>query len=329
MKYIKIYADFLKKNLNPQRKLKVVFDCSNGTTELILKHLNTEKLKTTFINNIPDGNFPAHGPDPLKKNAMNDLRLAIRRHKADLGIIFDADGDRVFFADNKGRFINPDAIARLLIWNLKPKKIIIDIRTGWLVKNLKSQSAPSASASWRMGRRRTNLKIIESKVGHYFIKKLMRKIDADFSAEYSGHYYFSARGGSAFGGKKFYFDSGIMAAIEVINAISKLPYSTANFMDLLPQYYRSPELNFKVKNTKNILKKIEKYFKSQTKSYKLKAISYLDGLTMEFNPPANRWWFNLRPSNTEPLLRLNVEAENKKLLDKKIKILHSLISTFK
>src|SRR3989338_4263166 len=204
--FINIYSDFLKKNLNPQKKLKVIFDCSNGTAGPILKQLtiNNEQLTTYFINDKPDGNFPAHGQNPLKSGALKQLQNKVKKYKADFGIIFDADGDRVFFIDNLGRFINPDAIARLLIWNLKPKKIIIDIRTGWLVKNLKSQSAPSASASWRMGRRRTNLKIIESKVGHYFIKKLMRKIDADFSAEYSGHYYFSARGGSAFGGKKFY-----------------------------------------------------------------------------------------------------------------------------
>ena len=306
--FINIYSDFLKKNLNPQKKLKVIFDCSNGTAGPILKQLtiNNEQLTTYFINDKPDGNFPAHGPNPLKSGALKQLQNKVKKYKADLGIIFDADGDRVFFIDNLGRFINPDAIAKLLIWNLKPKKIIIDIRTGWLIKKIKNQ--------------KSKIKIIKSRVGHYFIKKLMRKIDADFSAEYSGHYYF----------KNFFFvDSGILAAIEIINAISKLPYNFSNFIELLPQYERSPEINFKIENSKQSIKKIEKYFKSQAKSYKLKAISYLDGLTMEFNPPANGWWFNLRSSNTEPLLRLNVEAENKKLLDKKIKILHSLISTFK
>src|SRR3990167_6992312 len=180
--FINIYSDFLKKNLNPQKKLKVIFDCSNGTAGPILKQLtiNNEQLTTYFINDKPDGNFPAHGPNPLKSGALKQLQNKVKKYKADLGIIFDADGDRVFFIDNLGRFINPDAIAKLLIWNLKPKKIIIDVRTGWL------------------------------------IKKMMRKTNADFAAEYSGHYYF----------KNFFFvDSGILAAIEIINAISKLPYN--------------------------------------------------------------------------------------------------------
>ena len=176
--FINIYSDFLKKNLNPQKKLKVIFDCSNGTAGPILKQLtiNNEQLTTYFINDKPDGNFPAHGPNPLKSGALKQLQNKVKKYKADLGIIFDADGDRVFFIDNLGRFINPDAIAKLLIWNLKPKKIIIDIRTGWLIKKIKNQ--------------KSKIKIIKSRVGHYFIKKLMRKIDADFSAEYSGHYYF-------------------------------------------------------------------------------------------------------------------------------------------
>ncbi len=317
MRYIKTYADFLKKNLNPQKKLRVVFDCSNGTAGLILKKLikakssrlrrgspKAAKLKANLINDVPDGNFPAHGPNPLKKSALNDLQSTIKKYKADLGIIFDADGDRVFFADNKGRFINPDAIARLLIWHLKPKKVIIDARTGWHVKQLTAD----------------NLQLITSRVGHFFIKKLMRKTNADFAAEYSGHYYF----------KKFFFaDSGILAAIEIINAISKLPYSSADFINLLPQYYRSSEINFKIKNLRESIKKIENYFKSQNTKYKILNTNYLDGLTMEFTSPAGEWWFNLRPSNTEPLLRLNIEAENKKLLDKEIKKLYSLTSSFK
>lgn len=306
MNYINLYVKFLKKFLNPQKKLKIVFDCSNGAAGLILKKIfpDYQLLITNYLNDKPDGNFPGHGPNPLKKGALRDLQLTVKKYKADLGIIFDADADRVFFIDNKERFVNPDAIANLLIWHLKSKKIIIDARTGWLIKKIQD----------------SRFKIYESRVGHYFIKKLMRKINADFAAEYSGHYYF----------KKFFsVDSGIMAAIEVINAVSKLPYSLSDFINLLPQYRRSNELNFKIKNPDRFIKKIEKYFKSKNSKYKILHIGYLDGLTMEFNPPAGGWWFNIRPSNTEPLIRLNIEAENKKLLDKELQKLHSLISKFK
>jgi len=299
-KYLNLYTDFLKKFLNPKCKLKVVFDCSNGTTGLILKKLKIENLKLKIINSIPDGNFPAHGPNPWTKDAMNQIRREALHRKADLGIIFDADGDRVFFIDNLGRVVEPDAIARLLIWQLQPKKVVIDVKTGWLVKKIKNQ--------------KSKIKIIESKVGHYFIKKLMRKIEADLGVEKSGHYYFK---------KFFYCDAGILTAIEIINAVSRLPYSLANFSDLLPQYYRSGELNFKIENPKQFIKIIEEKFKSKTTNYKLQITNYLDGLTMEFKGwPASRslgegWWFNLRPSNTEPLIRLNIEAKDLKTLNNK------------
>ena len=309
MDYIKIYADFLKKKLSPQKKLKVVFDCSNGTTGLILKQLitNNKQLITHFINDKIDGNFPAHGPNPSEIGALEQLQTAVLKEKADLGAIFDADGDRVFFIDNLGIFIDADVIGRLLIWHLNPKKIVIDTRAGWLIKKLTAN----------------NLQLTISRAGHYFIKKLMRKIKADFGAEKSGHYYFAIKEADK---EKLYIDSGILAAVEAINAISKLPYSLADFNDLLPQYYRSGEINININsvniqtqpdNINEILKKIEENFKNQFTD-QLK-ISYIDGLTIESAPPTGGWWFNLRPSNTEPVLRLNIEAENQEILDDLIK----------
>ena len=328
MNHITIYANFLKRFLNPKRKLKVVFDCSNGTTGMILKRLKIKDLRFKIINDEPDGNFPAHGPNPWAEDAMNQLKKEVLRRKADLGIIFDADGDRVFFVDNLGHVVEPDVIARLLIWQLQPKKVVFDIRAGWLVKKIQD----------------LRFKIYESRVGHFYIKKLMRKTGADLGVEKSGHYYF----------KKFFnCDAGILTAIEIINAVSKLPYSLAYFSDLLPQYYRSGEINIKIKNSnpksqKFLLKKIEKYFKSKTTNpdarsgLRLKHRSYkLDGLTMEFEGwPASRslgegglasrslsegWWFNIRPSNTEPLIRLNIEAESQKILEEKKKELMNFL----
>lgn len=302
MDYIKIYANFLKKFLEPQRKLKVVFDCSNGTAGLVLKNLLKPKIQSLspiLINEKPDGNFPAHGPNPLVPGALKQIRKTVIKHKADFGVIFDADADRVFFIDNLGKFINPDIIARLLIWRLKPKKTIIDIRTGWLVRKLTTDDRrPTTNSS----------QFTISKAGHYFIKKLMRKIGADFSAEYSGHYYFK---------NFFYADSGILVAIEIINAVSKLPYRLSDFVDLLPRYHRSDELNFEIKNDEErLMKKAEKTYKTEATK-----ISKLDGLTMEFSD----WWFNLRLSNTEPLARLNIETTSKNLLNRKIKEFKKLI----
>ncbi|MEE8131771.1 MAG: hypothetical protein V3T98_01880 [Candidatus Paceibacterota bacterium] len=310
MNYVNLYINFLKRFIKIKRPLKVVFDCSNGTAGLILKKLlkaKSYKLKADFINSEPDGNFPAHGPNPSKKGALSDLRFAISKHKVDLGVIFDADGDRAFFIDNRGRFINPDIIARLLIWHLKPKKVVIGVRTGWLIKKFQIPSTKLQINS--------KFKISISKTGHFFIKKLMKQKKADFGAERSGHYYFK---------NFFYAESGILAAIEVINAVSKLPYSLADFADLLPQYYRSSEISIRCQvsgvRIQKLLRRIEK--KLKTKSLKLKArISHLDGLTIE----TKDYWFNIRPSNTEPLIRLNIEAENKKVLQREKKRLTALI----
>ena len=298
--FIKVYSDFLKKRLSLEKRLKVIVDCSNGTAGLVLKELlkTNQLINYKLINQIPDGNFPAHGPDPLAAGVLEQLQKTVFKEKADLGVIFDADGDRVFFIDNLGRFINTDVIGRLLIWHLNSKKIVIDTRAGWLVRRLMTN----------------DLKLITSRAGHYFIKKLMKNINSDFGVEKSGHYYFAIKGNNK---EKLYFDSGILTAIEVINAVSKLPYSLANFNDLLPQYCRSGEINININsvntqtqpdNINEILKKIEESFKKQFTD-QLK-ISHLDGLTIESAPPTGGWWFNLRPSNTELLLRLNIEAEN-------------------
>ncbi|MCL5004870.1 MAG: hypothetical protein M1170_02935 [Patescibacteria group bacterium] len=305
--FIKIYANFLKKRIQPQKKLKVVFDCSNGAVGPTIKKLQitNPKLQIYLINEKPDGNFPGHGPDPWAKGAMEQLQKEVLRQKADLGVIFDADGDRVFFIDNLGCPVEPDIIARLLIWHLKPRKAVYDIRAGWLIKKLKIE----------------NLKLKTSRVGHFYIKKLMRKIGADLGVEKSGHYYFAIRN---FDKGELYYDSGILAAIEIINAVSKLPYSLANFIDLLPQYYRSGEINIKsqILNLKSqkLFKEIERKLKIQNLKFKIN-VSHLDGLTMEFLD----YWFNIRPSNTEPLIRLNMEAEDKKILEKKKKELIKLL----
>lgn len=313
--FIKIYSDFLKKKLRSNKKLKIIFDCSNGTTGPIIKKFIIHNSKFIILNSTPNGNFPGHGPDPWAKGAMEQLKKEISRQKADLGAIFDADGDRVFFIDNLGRAVEPDVIARLLIWRLNPRKAVYDIRAGWLVRKFQNPNY--------------KFQKFFSRVGHFYIKNLMRKIDADLGMEKSGHYYFALQNGK----KRLYYDDGILAAIEIINAVSRLPYSLANFADLLPQYYRSGETNIKIENGKikmeNLLKKFENYFKLKSTDYELRTINYLDGLTMEFISLAGEWWFNLRPSNTEPLIRLNAEATNKKLLDKSVKKIYSLVRNLK
>lgn len=297
MDYLKLYSDFLEKHLKLARPMKVVLDCSNGTTGLILKKIQTtsDKLKIILINNEPDGNFPAHGPDPLKENSINDLSRAVLQNKADLGVIFDADGDRVFFIDDQGRKISTDAVTALISKDFSGP-IILDVRFGYLIKELLGKSR----------------KIIESRVGHFFIKKLMARKKILFAAEISGHYYFSFDGGA-------YFDAAILAAIHFINQCSKIG-KLSKWIDLLPKYYWSGELNFKVDNKAKTMKKVENYFKKEAKK-----ISRLDGLKMEFSSSLGDWWLGIRPSNTEDLLRLIVGAKSEKAGQKQLEEVKKLL----
>ncbi|MEK9170610.1 MAG: hypothetical protein AAB674_03110 [Patescibacteria group bacterium] len=300
MDYINLYADFLKKFLKPKRKLKVVFDSSNGTTGIILKELfrksnvkgQMSNVSAIFINCRPDGNFPAHGPNPLAEGATAQLEKEVKKQKADLGIIFDGDGDRVFFIDNRGRWVDAHEAGYILMQNFKPPYVASAL-SSWRLKKSKVQSPKS--------------KVYISRVGHYFFKQMMRKKNASFGAEHSGHYYFR---------DFFYCDAGIFAAISIINFVSGLKTDLASWLDKLPKYYRSGEINFEIKNKNAVLNKIEKIYKNQGAK-----ISKLDGLTMEFSD----YWFNLRPSNTEDLLRLNMESVSQEILDKKLEEIKGLI----
>lgn len=289
------YVNFLKKFLKPKRKMRVVFDCSDGATGMVLDELfgSHPLVRSTLINAWPNGHFPAHGPNPLAKGAARQLVREVRRQKADLGVIFDADGDRVFFVDNRGREIDPNEAGYMLAQVFRPPYVVGEV-SSWRLKKLKAKSV----------KRKT---VFISRVGHYFFKKLMRAKRASLGLEHSGHFYFR---------DFFYCDSGILASIEVINFISRLPGGVAEWLDALPAYYRSGEINFKVADKENILRKIESAYKKDAI-----AMSKSDGLTMELEG----YWFNVRPSNTENLLRLNLEATGKEILKRELKKIKSMI----
>ncbi len=293
-KYIDSYAKFLNGKLDVRRKLKIVIDCSNGTTGLVAGKLKVEsgKLMIILINDRPDGNFPAHGPNPLIAGATAELEARVRKDKADLGVIFDADGDRVFFIDELGRSLDAHEAGYILAQVSKPPFVVSEIAS-WRLKRIKGAAV--------------------SPVGHYFFKNLMRKKEASLGLEHSGHFYFK---------DFFYCDSGILAAIKVINFVSALDGGISKWIGGLPGYFRSGEVNFKIRDKKKILAKLEKIY-----GKKADRISRLDGITMEFYPPAGGdHWFNVRASNTENLLRLNVEATDGETLKKKTAEISRLIS---
>lgn len=290
--FIDEYVDFLRGFLSEDAKtVNAIFDSSNGSAGPIIERLFSDSI---ILNGRLDGNFPNHAPDPLHRGSLDALQKKVVSDHADVGIIFDADGDRMFVVDDRGRAVDPDAVAYLLLWSLRPKQFISEVKAGWLIKQ-----------------QLFGVKRIESKTGHYFFKQAMHKWNAEFGHEESGHYYFK---------QFFYCDSGIMAAIEVLNAIEKLPYTLAQFVDLLPITHTSAEINFPVPLTRHgaLLERIERSYKKDAVR-----ISKLDGITMEFNNPD--WWFNVRFSNTEPLARLRVEAQDKPVYDARLKELTSIL----
>lgn len=290
MNYQERYVRFLSSAFKLKRKLKIVIDCSNGVTGPVLHELLSKQplIETVFLNDTVDGAFPAHGPNPFIAGAQNQLQETVRRIKADMGIIFDGDGDRVFFVDNQGQSIDPHEAAYILMQQFRGPYVI------------------GAISSWRLRQKKAYV----SRVGHYFFKQLMRKKKANLGLEHSGHYYFK---------KFFYCDSGIFAAIQVLNFTSKLDTSLLEWLEKLPRYYRSGEINFTVQNSDVTLNAFKKKYEPEAHS-----VSTLDGITVEFAD----WWCNLRSSNTEPLIRLNIEAKSRDELESRRKELIEFLKQF-
>ena len=282
--YVKHVLGFIDKR--KIKKLKIVVDSANGMgcleTDLILEKLPIEIIKMYCE---IDGNFPNHEADPLKEKNTIDLRERVKKEKADLGIAFDGDADRVFFIDEKGNKMPSDfitcLIAKEFLKEKKREKILYDLRSSWIVKEEVEKLGGKAYMS---------------KVGHAFIKEQLRKENAIFGGELSGHYYFK---------DNFYTDSAIIASLKIIQLLSR-GKKLSQLVKPLQKYFASGEINFEVSDKEAKMKELEK-------AYSDGKISHLDGIRIDFKD----WWFNVRPSNTEPLLRLNLEAKTKEITEKK------------
>ena len=290
MNYFNKYVSFLKKRIRLAVPLAIVCDSSDGTTGLVLKKIfaHERKMKATLLNATPNGNFPAHGPNPLSRGAMEALGRAVVKKGADLGAIFDADGDRVFFMDNLGREADLDKVTRLYLQNRKGK-YLTDVRSGYLLRG-KGQFV--------------------SEAGGPAIKRNMRKYGIGFGFERSGHFYFR---------ELFNCDSGVFMLIEVMNMVSALKrrgMTVADALESLPYHARIPETNFEVKNQALVFKAFERWARKR----RLK-LRYIDGITAE----GKNFWCNIRASNTEPVMRLNMEAKDDMILRQEVAELKTVI----
>ncbi|HEY4495811.1 MAG TPA: hypothetical protein VJC04_00430 [Candidatus Paceibacterota bacterium] len=279
MNYFKIYADFLRKFLFLKRPLTVVMDAFNGVGGVVAKEVFADYPLVRFIgiNDLPDGDFPVHGPNPLIAGAMSELSQKVVEEKADFGVAFDADGDRALFVDNLGRLVPTYVIAYLIFHKRRPP-FVVDEPIFKIFQYLKLIDLKN---------------IISSRVGYAFIRAAMRQANSSSTVEYSGHYCFE---------ETFQADSAMFAFIQVLNSLSAQKQTLAEFYDDLPPFAVDME-NFKFKETADwltIRKKFINHFSDRSKE-----IAERDGLTFDFNDG----WLNVRLSNNEPLLRFTVGAK--------------------
>ncbi|MBI9068636.1 MAG: phosphomannomutase/phosphoglucomutase [Salinivirgaceae bacterium] len=299
----KAYVEFQKQYLTDLKNIKIGLDCSNGMAALLIKDLLGDD--PIYLFDKMDGTFPNHEPNPLVEKNVEDLKNLVKKEKCDVGVIFDGDADRVMFVDEKGQFISPDLIIGLMAHYFLEEKglkgnVLQDIRTSKAVAEY-IETFGSKMHMWRVGRAFAALKL--------------REIDGIFGGELAGHYYF----------RDFYYsDSGIMAALIVLDIVNRKKKEGVTFSELIgniSKYANSGELNFKIEQKQDAMDAVRNYFTNLEKP----TASYdFDGYRVEYAD----WWFNIRPSNTEPYLRLLAEAKSESLLDEKLTKIKEIINTF-
>ncbi len=296
------YLDFLLKYKGDWSGLKIAMDVSNGMASLLVRDIFGDR--PTYIYEEMDGRFPNHEPNPLVPANVADLKKLVAGTKADIGVIFDGDADRVMFVDENSRFISPDLMIAVLGHYFLEERgekgyIHQDIRSS---KAVGEYLAPMGGVmnTWRVGRAFAALKL--------------REIDGVFGGELAGHYYFR---------DFFYSDSGMLAAILILNVVAKMKAQGVSLSQLIARierYQNSGEINFKLEDKKGAMDAVRDYFMQTEQST---AYMDFDGYRVEFPD----WWLNIRPSNTEPYLRFLCEATSKELLDEKVAKVREILTT--
>ena len=297
------YLAFLNQYKKDYSGLNLVIDYSNGMASLFAKDLYGDKYFP--LNEKADGTFPGHEPNPLDPENQEQIKEAVRSHQADLGIIFDGDADRVMFIDEKGAFISPDLIIALFAHfflkdTSKKERVVHDIRTSKAVGEYLAKFNADVTI-WRVGRA-------------YGATKL-RQVNGIYGGELAGHYYF----------RDFYFsDSGLLASLimlDIVNDFKKQGKSVSSLIHGISTYANTGEVNFRIEQKQEAMDKIVAHFRKQQTPT---AYYDFDGYRLEFP----EWWFNIRPSNTEPYLRFLAEAKSQQLLDEKTKQVYALLKPF-
>jgi phosphomannomutase len=276
-------------NTEGLRPLKIVVDAGNGMAGKMLPPI-FEDLPFEYVPMYfeLDGSFPNHPPNPIEPENMEELQQRVIAEGADFGAAFDGDADRVFIVDEKGVTMSGDLLAALVAKNVLEKEPGAAI----IYSAVCSKALPELVRS-EGGRP------IRTKAGHSIIKPQMRSNNAAFGGEHSGHFYFR---------DNYFADSGIIAMLTVAELVGRQQDPLSDLLAPIDPYVRSGEINSEVEDQAATLERLEEHYAEREDA----KIDHLDGLTVDFG----NWWFNLRPSNTEPLLRLNVEASDRATMER-------------
>jgi len=287
------YKNHVLKFLQPTRtKLKIAIDASNGmagkTVPAIFGKLPIEIIRINFEHK---GTFK-HEPNPLVEENLAEVKQAVVDNGCHFGFCFDGDADRLMMVDEKAQNVPCDLMTALMVpyfLEMKPNSAIVyDLRSSRVVAEeiIKHGGTPR-----------------RERVGHAFMKKAMRDSHAVFGGELSGHFYYA---------DNFCADSGLITLVHILNIVSRAKKPVSELIAPLRRYHASGEINFEVEDKQARMEEL-------ARRYSDGQVDYLDGVTVSFKD----WWFNCRPSNTEPLLRLNVEAKTKELLEEKLEQIKS------
>ncbi len=297
----KDYLDFLLKFKGDYSGLKIAFDLSNGMASLYAKEIFGDE--PSYIFEDLDGTFPNHEPNPLIPKNVEALQNLVQKVGADVGVIYDGDADRVMFVDNEGKFISPDLMIAVLGHYYVEERGL----TGTVLQDIRSSKAVGEYLA-PMGCRMETWK-----VGRAFAAKKLRELDGVWGGELAGHYYFK---------DFFYSDSGLLASmliLRVVASMKKKGVSLSQLIGRIARYKNSGEINFRIEDKKGAMDAVKEYF---TSAETPTAFMDFDGYRVEFPD----WWFNIRPSNTEPYLRFICEATSEALLEEKVAMTKKLLT---
>ena len=291
----KDYLDFMLKFKGDYSNLNIVFDLSNGMANLFAKEVFGDGPQYLF--DEIDGRFPNHEPNPLVAKNVEPLKEAVKKAGADIGVIYDGDADRVMFVDEKGQFVAPDLVIALMALyfcderGAKNPVVLQEIRSSKAVTEYLGAYGADVH-TWRVGRA--------------FAAPKLREIDGLWGGELAGHYYFK---------DFFYSDSGLLSSLivlRIVSALKKKGVTLSEQIGRIARYQNSGEINFRLEDKAGAMKAVCEHFR-ESEGEPQKFMDF-DGFRLEYPT----WWFNIRPSNTEPYLRFICEATTREELDRRI-----------